>query len=51
MAKTEDEQTGQPKPSSDIIDRRYLACLAARTAARNSASVELVAIIDWVLHL
>ena len=38
------------KPSSFKIERRYLACLAVRTAARNSASVELVAVIDWVLQ-
>ena len=38
------------KPSSFMMARRYLACLAVVTAARNSASVELVAVIDWVLQ-
>ena len=32
------------KPSSLRMARRHLACLAAVTAARNSASVELVAV-------
>jgi len=39
------------KPRSDMIARTYRACFAVATAARNSASVELVAVIDCVLHL
>jgi hypothetical protein len=38
------------KPSSARIERRYLAILAAATAAMNSASVELVAVVGWVLE-
>ena len=37
-------------PSSLKIDRRYRACFAAVTAARNSASLELVAVMDCVLE-
>ena len=37
------------KPSSCRIDLRYKAILAHETAARNYASVEQIAVIDWVL--
>jgi hypothetical protein len=33
------------------MERRYLAILAACTAAMNSASVELVETVDWILDL
>jgi hypothetical protein len=38
-----------PKPKSRNTERKYRAVLAAETAARNSASVELVAVMDGVL--
>ncbi len=38
-------------PSSESMERRYLAILAACTAAINSASVELVETVDWILDL
>jgi len=38
------------KPRSVMIARMYQACFAVATAARNSASVELVAVMDCVLQ-
>jgi hypothetical protein len=37
------------KPSWARMDRRYLVTLPEETAARNLASVLLVAVMDWVL--
>jgi hypothetical protein len=39
-----------PNPKSSNTDRKFLAVLAAETAARNSVSVERVAAIDCVLE-
>jgi len=38
------------KPRSVMMAHMCRACFAAATAARNSASVELVAVMDCVLH-